>query len=210
MMQIIECEQGSEEWHRARAGIPTASMFATVMASGRGGSDSKTRRKYMRRLAGEIYTGEVADGFSNGHMERGNAMEPEARRAYAFVADVDPTQVGFIRNGAKGASPDSLIGNNGVLEIKTKLPELLIECIEADVFPTEHRAQCQGVLWVAEREWIDIAVFWPRMPLFVKRAYRDEAFIRKLSEEVDLFNEELAAVVERVRRHGIEPARAAA
>lgn len=210
MMQIIECEQGTSEWHLARAGIPTASMFATVMASGSGGGESKTRRKYLHQLAGEIITGEPTDGYSNAHMERGKALEPEARRTYAFMADADPQQIGFIRNGQKGASPDSLIGSDGSLEIKTKLPELLIDCLLSDTFPAEHRKQCQGVLWVAEREWIDLAVYWPKMPLFVKRAYRDEKLIREIAEAVDKFNEDLAAVVDRIRRYGVEPARIAA
>lgn len=200
-IQIINCPQGTEEWLAARAGIPTASMFATVMASGRGGGESKTRAKYMRQLAGEIITGRPMESFSNAHMERGHVMEPEARDLYAFAADVAPEQVGFIRNGQKGCSPDSLIGENGMLEIKTKLPDLLIECLERDDFPPEHQAQCQGSLWVAEREWIDLVVYWPEMPVFIKRAYRDEAYIATMAEAVDKFNEELAALVERVRAY---------
>lgn len=210
MMQIVDCEQGSPEWFAARAGMPTASEFSTILASGRGGGDSKMRRTYMRKLAGEIITGLPAESFSNGYMERGKAMEDEARRAYAFIADVDPQQVGFIVNGPKGCSPDSLIGSDGALEIKTKAPHLLIDVLEADVLPPEHKAQCQGVLWVAEREWIDLAVYFTGMPLFVKRATRDEEYIRKLAAEVDAFNEELARVVEKVRRYGQTDVRAAA
>ena len=152
MMQIIDCEQGSPEWFAARAGIPTASQFATVMASGRGGAESKTRRTYMLKLAGEIITGDPMDSFSNAHTERGHEMEPEARNFYAFRHDVDPQLIGFIRNGNAGASPDSLIGENGLLEIKTKLPHLLIDVTLRGEFPTDHKAQCQGQLWIAERE----------------------------------------------------------
>lgn len=200
-IQIIDCEQGTEAWFAARAGIPTASMFSTVMASGRGGGESKTRAKYMRQLAGEIITGKPMEGFSNAHMERGHVMEPEARDLYSFATDTTPEQVGFIRNGNKGCSPDSLIGENGMLEIKSKLPDLLIECLDRDDFPPEHKAQCQGALWVAEREWIDIVVYWPAMPVFIKRAYRDESYIATLSKSVDTFNEELAALVARVRSY---------
>lgn len=197
-MQIIECEQGTEEWFRARMGIPTASEFATVMAKGEG----KTRRTYMLKLAGEIITGQPMESYNNVHMERGKALEEEARDLYAFMYDAAPEQVGFIVNGQKGCSPDSLLGSTGMLEIKTKLPHLLIETILADKFPAEHKAQCQGALWVAEREWIDIAVYWPGLPLFVKRATRDEPYIKVLSEEVDRFNADLADVVESVRRLG--------
>ena len=200
-IEILNCEQGTDEWFLARAGIPTASQFATVMASGRGGGESKTRAKYMRQLAGEIITGKPMEGFTNAHMERGHAMEPEARDLYSFATDTAPQQVGFIRNGQKGCSPDSLVGTNGMLEIKTKLPDLLIECLERDDFPPEHRAQCQGALWVAEREWIDIVVYWPEMPVFIKRAYRDETYISNMAAAVETFNAELAELVERIRAY---------
>lgn len=121
-LRILEVEQGTAEWLAARAGLPTASEFSTILAKGKDGGASKTRRSYMMRLAGEILTGEVAETYSNGHMERGKVLEPEARNLYAFQADVDPEQVGFIINGSKGCSPDSLIGSDGALEIKTKLP----------------------------------------------------------------------------------------
>lgn len=200
-MKIIDCEQGSEEWFRARAGMATASEFSTVMAKGEG----KTRRTYLYKLAGEIITGQPTESYSNAHMERGKVMEDEARDFYAFMYDAEPERVGFIVNGSAGCSPDSLLGTDGMLEIKTKLPHLMIETIIADKFPAEHKAQCQGALWVAEREWIDIAVYWPGMPLFVKRATRDDLYIKTLSDEVARFNEELAAVVAQVRRYGKQP-----
>jgi hypothetical protein len=203
---IYDCEQCTPEWYAARAGIPTASEFATVMASGKDGGASVTRRKYMLELAGQIITGEVAESYSNAHMERGKVMEDEARDYYAFMFDAEPTRVGFIRNGMKGCSPDSLIGNDGMLEIKTKLPHLLGEVILADKFPAMHVAQCQGALWVAEREWIDIECYWPKMPVFVKRAPRDEAYIKTLATAVDRFNDELAEIVHRIRAYGKAPA----
>lgn len=201
MMQVVDCDQGTPEWHAARAGIPTASMFGTILAKGRGDAASKTRATYMRKLAGEIITGEAMESFSNEHMERGKVMEAEARDLYAFAHDVDPEQVGFIRSGQKGCSPDSLIGSAGACEIKTKLPHLQIEVLERGTLPPEHKAQCQGVLWVAEREWIDFVSYWPKMPLFVCRVTRDEEYIADLSDAVDAFNEELAQLVERVRAY---------
>jgi hypothetical protein len=198
-LKIIQVEQGSSQWFKARAGMPTASMFKTVMASGRGGGDSKTRKIYMLKLAGEIITGEPMESYSNEHMERGKVMEDEARDLYSFMTDADPERVGFIVNGQKGVSPDSLIGDKGMLEVKTKLPHLMLEVLLADEFPAEHKAQCQGALWVAERDWIDIAVYWPKLPLFVKRAYRDEKYIREMADAVDLFNDELAATVAKIR-----------
>lgn len=196
MIEVIACEQNSDEWIRARLGIPTASKFATVMAKGQG----KTRNEYMRKLAGEILTGEPMEHFSNQHMERGHEMEPEARDLYAFMHDCEPELIGFIRNGPKGCSPDSLVEANGMVEIKTKLPHLQIDCLLAAKLPPEHKAQCQGALWVAEREWIDFVSYWPKLPLFVVREYRDEDYIANLSSEIDRFNDELAEMVERIRR----------
>ena len=196
MIERFDMEQGSEEWFEARRGIPTASEFATVMAKG----DGKTRRTYMLKLAGEILTGRPAEQFTNAHMERGHEMEPEARSLYALQMDKDPELVGFLRNGRKGCSPDSLIGANGMLEIKTKLPHLLIDLLDRDRFPPEHVAQCQGALWVAEREWIDLAVYWPGLPLYVSRQFRDEAYIANLSSEVDRFNEDLDVLVAKIKR----------
>lgn len=201
MIQIFDMEQGSTDWHIARAGIPTASMFSTVMAKGEG----KTRSKYMRVLAGEILTGEPAETYSNAYMERGKAMEDEARETYAFIHDVEPVRVGFVRNGQKGASPDSLIGMNGGLEIKTALPDIQIDRLERDRLPPEHVAQVQGNLWTAEREWWDFVSFWPKLPMLRVRAYRDEAYIKTMSDEIDRFNDELVALVERIRRYGAAP-----
>ena len=195
MMQIHDMEQGSAEWFAVRLGIPTASQFATIMAKGRGGGESKTRQTYLYKLAGEILTGEPMDNFTNHHMERGHEMEPEARNYYSFMRDVEPLQVGFITNGPKGCSPDSLIGGDGMLEIKTKLPHLMLAILEADTFPAEHRAQCQGQLWVAERDWVDLVCYWPKMPPFIKRAYRDDTYIAEIAAAVDQFNDELAALV---------------
>ena len=202
MPEILTCQQGSDEWLQARLGIPTASCFATVMAKGKGGGESKTRLTYMRKLAGEIITGQPADHFTNHHTERGHEMEPEARNIYAFMHDCEPELVGFIRSGPKGCSPDSLVNANGMVEIKTKLPHLQIECIDCGSVPAEHKAQCQGNLWVAEREWIDFVSYWPGLPLFVVREHRDEEYISKIADAVDQFNDELAALVERVRAYG--------
>lgn len=202
MMQIVECAQGSPEWFRARMGLVTASEFKTVIAVKKEASEKVTRRTYMLKLAGEIITGEPMESYSNSHMERGKVMEEEARDYYAFVNDVEPTRVGFIKNEKAGCSPDSLIGPIGMLEIKTALPHILADKLLRDDFPPEHKAQCQGALWVARREWIDITIYYPKMPKLIKRAYRDEVYIADLERAVDQFNSELHETVERIRRLG--------
>lgn len=206
MIQVFEMDQGGDEWFQARLGIPTASKFATVMAKGEG----KTRSEYMRKLAGEIITGEVTESFSSTHTERGKEMEDEARQTYAFINSVEPHLVGFLRNGNKGASPDSLIGENGGLEIKTALPHIQIDRLERDRLPPEHKAQVQGNLWISEREWWDFVSYWPRLPMLCVRVYRDEEYIKTMSDEIDRFNDELAALVERIRAYGQEDKREAA
>ena len=195
MIQIHDCEQGSEIWFRVRMGMPTCSEFATVMANGKGGAESKTRRTYMLKLAGEIITGEPMESYTNANMERGKAMEGEARDLYVFMADADLQRIGFVTNGPKGCSPDAFIGDSGMLEIKTAFPHILIPHLLKGEFPPEHQAQCQGALWVCEREWIDLVIYWPKMPLFKMRAHRDEAYIKTMAAAVDQFNAELQTLL---------------
>jgi hypothetical protein len=197
---FVHVEQGSPEWFQARLGIPTASCFAQVLAKGEG----KTRKTYMMKLADEAVSGEPMESFTNGHTERGNEMEDEARLFYAFMHSCQPYRVGFVRHDGvrAGCSPDSLIGDDGLLEIKTKLPHLLAECRLSGKFPAEHKAQCQGALWITGRKWIDLAIYWPKRPLFVIRAERDEDYIAKLAEEVSNFNYELEQVITKLRACG--------
>jgi hypothetical protein len=203
MLEIFaDIEQGTDAWRQTRCGLPTASAFSMILAKGQG----KTRRSYLNRLAAEIITGEPLESFSNQSMARGNAMEGEARDYFSFLMDIEPRQIGFIRNGRKGCSPDSLIGNDALLEIKTQRGDLLIETLMKDEFPPEHKAQVQGQLWIADREFCHLIVYWPGMPPFIKRAHRDEAYIAELSAAVDQFNDELDAVVERINAYGLERA----
>jgi hypothetical protein len=202
MIEVITCEQGSPEWFKARLGLPTASEFKTVMAKGEG----KTRRAYMLKLLGELLTGESEDSYSNAHMERGKAQEPEARDLYSFHRGVEPELVGFIKSGPKGCSPDSLIGKNGMLEIKTKLSHLQLDVLLANRLPPEHVAQCQGNLWVAEREWIDFCSYRPKLPLFVIRVFRDDTYIRKMAAEVDAFLAEMNELMAKVSEYTIAEA----
>lgn len=200
---ILTCEQGSPEWYVARSRIPTASQFSTVLAKGEG----KTRRSYMLKLAGEIITGEPMENYVSADMERGKVMEEEARDLYTLLSDDPVTRVGFAVNaaGTAGCSPDSLVGDKGMLEIKTQRADLLIATILAGKFPSEHIAQCQGSLWVLEREWADLFIYWPKVKPFMRRIYRDEPYIINLAIEVGRFNEELAEMVEAYRGYGTAP-----
>lgn len=196
---IYDCAQGSEEWLMARLGVPTASRFSDVLAKGQG----ITRKKYLLTLAGEAITGDLSESFSNKHTERGHAMEDEARQAYAFARDVDPQAVGFMRRGRIGASPDSLIGDDGLLEIKTKLPALQLEVLERGSLPPEHKAQVQGQLLVSGRAYCDFVSYWPKLPIFITRVERDEPYIKALDQALSDFIGELD---EYINRYGVKAA----
>jgi hypothetical protein len=193
MIEIFDCVQGSEEWFRVRLGTPSASEFHSVLAKGEG----KTRKTYMYKLIGERLTGEPQDAFQTVHTERGKIMEAEARGLVLFDYP-DVQLVGFIRKafagGYVGCSPDALIGTDGMLEIKTKLPHLQIAVIREDRLPPEHVAQCQGALWVSGRKWIDFVSYWPGLPIFKKRVEPDPEYFKALDAALVAFLMEMADV----------------
>ena len=200
-VELLDLEQGTEAWFQVRAGLPTASEFATVQARGKDGGESVTRRSYMLKLAGELLTGLPApEGYRNADMDRGHDQEAEARSLYAFTYE-PVTRIGFIRNGRKGASPDSLVGSAGGLEVKCAIPSVQIDRLLKGRVPPEHVAQVQGNIWVSEREWWDFMSYCPGLPPLIVRAPRDEAYIAQLSKAVDAFNSELDAVVASIRSY---------
>ena len=197
--EILTMEQGTDEWHAARLGIPTASSFSAILASGRGGSPSKTRQTYLYKLAGERLTGQPAENFTTPAMERGHALEAEARALYEFSEGGTVEQVGFMRNHRAGASPDGLVGDDGLLEIKTCAAHILIGHIEANRPPPEHAAQVAGQMWVAERAWCDLYLYCPGLPPFRSRITRDDEYIDNvLAPGVQRFNDDLDALVARL------------
>ncbi len=197
-MEILTMEQGTEEWHLARAGIPTASEFSNVMMqTGPRGGIPKWRETYMRRLVGELITGKPEETYRSAEMERGHAMEDEARDHYCYLKDAKVERVGFVKNFGAGASPDSLIGTDGLLEIKTNKPSVLIAVHEDAVLPSEHVDQVQGQLWITQRKWCDYFCYWPGMKPFLVRALRDERRIAELKVGVAKFLDEMRLRYER-------------
>lgn len=191
MQVITNIEQGSADWLALRLGIVTASELDCLLVNGKGEAGfGAAAFTYMDQLIGERITGEAADPFQgNRHTERGHELEGVARGLYEARTDATTEQVGIILNHGIGYSPDALVGSSGLTEIKTKLPKLQVGVILAGEVPKEHVAQCQGGLWASEREWIDFISYWPGMPLFIKRAHRDEALIDKIAERVRTFYE---------------------
>lgn len=196
-IEVFDCEQRSPEWYQARLGIPTTSEFKTVL---RDVNTSKTYNDYIRKLAGERITGDPANRYSNANMQRGNDMEAEALDKYIFLTGNKVDRVGFLKDTKlrAGCSPDGLIGKDGMVEIKTAEPHVLIEYILTDKFPAEHVAQCYGGTFISGRQWTDIAIYWPKMPLFVKRLHRNDQYNAELLTAVNRANREIDKLVQTI------------
>jgi predicted phage-related endonuclease len=152
----------------------------------------------MYKLAGEIISGQMQENFTTPAMERGHIMEVEARNLYEFETGNQVEQVGFILNNGIGCSPDGLIGDDGMIEIKSKAPHILIDVLLKDGMPPEHVAQVQGQMMVSERSWCDFVAYYKGMPIFIKRIYRDDEYIAGLNDKLSIFNEELKDLVSEV------------
>lgn len=175
------------------------SRVKDLMVNGKSESGFGTSAiSYMHELIGERITGQPTTWSGSTHTERGHELEPVARELYQERTGNTVEQCGIIINHGAGYSPDGLIGDDGSVEIKTKLPKYQVEVLLAGEIPKEHVAQCQGGLWVSEREWIDFISYWPGMPLFVKRAYRDEKMISLIAERVEAFYAEMERRMNRV------------
>lgn len=191
--------QGSPEWLQARCGNATASEFASILAQGQ----RKMRTGYLGRLVAERLTGKPFEMYRNAHMDRGTEQEPFARMAYEARTGNLVELAPFIKHPtlAAGCSPDGLIDANGGGEFKCVLPTVQLDTFLAGGYPSEHKAQVQGNLWITEREWWDFASYCPdykadRLRLYVHRVYRDEGYIKKLEAEVRGFLNEVDQMVE--------------
>lgn len=194
--EIIDCVQGSPEWFEAKRGLPSSSRFKDILAQGKG----IMRYTYMKQLAGEIITGVSMKTYTNEKMERGTEQEPDLRNRYAFERDVDIVQVGFIKMNPKlcvcGCSPDGLVGDDGMVELKSAEPTVLIDILRGGKPPPEHLPQVMGGLWITGRRWCDLVIGWPKMPMARFRIDRDDAYIANISAEVKRFNADLKVLVE--------------
>jgi len=202
-MKIIECDQGSPEWLMARLGKVTASCFGDALAQNRQKTGvGVTSLKYMRKLIAERLSGEVQDSYTNAVIDRGSEVEQEARDYYEKLNGVLVTQVGFVEYSEDvGASPDCLMGDDGMGEIKCPNSSTHIEYILADRLPTVYVPQVQGGMWVCERQWCDFVSFDPRVkqrPYFCKRVFRDEEYIKDLESKIAIFVAEMKRTIEKL------------
>ena len=205
MLEIFkELVQGTEEWLQLRAGIVTASEFSQVLAKGKGKTkegepkESKTRRTLMLKKAGERITGDPMDTYSNKHMERGTEQEGVARDLYVVHSGNVVTECGFMKNGNVGCSPDGLISDDGLVEIKSRLAHIQADSLLKDAVPRENIAQIQGGLWISQRKYLDYVSYCPGMPLFIKRIEPDLIYQENLKQELQAFETELSEIVKQL------------
>jgi putative phage-type endonuclease len=186
-----EIIQGSVEWLKIRCGKVTASHAKDVMAGGQG----KTRKSYMMKLLAEIDSGVPQETYKNGAMEWGTETEPEARLFYEERNLINVKQVGFVElNGNIGCSPDGLVGDDGLIEIKCPNTATHLGYILSGKMPTEYVKQVQFQLWVTERKHCDFVSYDPRSksrPFWSIRVERDDTMITKIKTETEIFVSEL-------------------
>ena len=190
-------EQGTDEWFAARIGKVTASRVADIIAKTKTGYSS-SRDNYMAQLICERLTNQKADGFTNAAMQWGTETEPLARISYEVAQNVLVDEVGFVPHPKilmAGASPDGLVGDNGLLEIKCPNTATHIDTLLSETVPGKYNTQMQFQMACTDREWCDFVSFDNRLPtelqLFVKRVPRDNVFIRLIEGEIVQFIAEL-------------------
>ena len=191
-------EQGSDAWKNMRCGRVTASRITDVTAKIKTG-ESADRRNYRAQIVTEILTGEpAADGFTNEAMRWGTEQEPFARAAYEVLTGCMVDQVGMVLHptiARAAASPDGLVGDDGLVEIKCPNTATHLDYLLAGVVPAKYQPQMLWQMACCERDWCDFVSFDPRLPdhlqLFVKRFHRDDVRIDAITSEVESFLREV-------------------
>jgi putative phage-type endonuclease len=196
--------QGSDAWFQSRMGKVTASRVADVIAKTKTGY-STSRDNYMAQLVCERMTNTVAESFTNSAMQWGTETEPLARAAYEAHADVLVDEVAMITHPtieAAGASPDGLVGDDGVLEIKCPNTATHIDTLLTQTVPGKYITQMQWQMACTGRKWCDFVSFDPRMSdglqLFVKRVDFDPVYVAMLEKEVVQFLTELDGKIKKL------------
>ena len=190
-------DQGSEAWFQVRVGKVTASRVADILAKTKSGY-STSRDNYMAQLVCERLTNQKAESFTNAAMQWGTETEPLARAAYEALHDVLVDEVGFVPHPSiqmAGASPDGLVGEDGLIEIKCPNTATHIDTLLTQTVPTKYFTQMQFQLACTGRKWCDFVSFDNRLPdklqLFVKRVPRDDTYIKLMESEIVQFIAEL-------------------
>lgn len=205
-------EQGTEAWHAQRLGKATASRIADIMAKTKNGWGA-SRANYAAELVCERLTGTRTEGFTNAAMAFGTENEPLARAAYEFRHDVTVELASFIdhpRVAMSGASPDGLIGDDGLIEIKVPNSATHIQTLLGDSIPEKYRLQMAWQMACTGRRYCDFVSFDPRLPeemrMFVQRYERDDIMIRELETAIEIFLGEVDDTIKRLRNQYAEAA----
>lgn len=190
-------EQRSPEWYAARLGKVTASRIGDLMARTKTGYGA-SRANYMAELVCERLTGVKAEGFTSAAMQWGTDQEPAAKAAYSFMTDNAVEEVGFVEHpniAMAGASPDGLIGTDGLIEVKCPNSASHIDMLISGSIDGKYLLQMQFQMACADRAWCDFVSFDPRLPpemqLWIKRVDRDQKKIDEIHGEVIAFLVEL-------------------
>lgn len=194
-------EQGTDEWRMQRLGKVTASRIADLMAKTKSGV-AASRGNYQAELIAERLTGTFEEGFKSAAMERGNEVEAEARIAYEFFKNVTVQETGFVDHPTiqmSGASPDGLIGDDGLFECKCPNTKTHIDTLLGKNIKGNYYKQMQWQMACTGRQWCDFVSYDPRMPehlqLFVERVERDDKFISEIEAEVIGFLAEIEMTI---------------
>lgn len=197
-MKIIEVVQGLPEWFSAKCGVPSASNFDKIVTAA--GKPSKQCQKYLYRLAGETITGVPEETYQSPAMLRGVEIEASAREMYQFVTGREVKEVGFcIADDGYGCSPDGLVGDDGLIEIKCPIMSTHISYLLANALPVEYKQQLQGQLLVTGRKWCDFVSYYPGLKPLIIRTMRDEAFLKALQIELEVFVNGLKDLIKKIR-----------
>ena len=194
-------EQRTPEWFKERLGVPTGSNFGKILTGT--GKRSDQRWAYMYKLAAEEIFQEREETYRSDDMNDGIEYEPEARAVYAMNNEIEVIVPGFKfhASGIYGCSVDGLIGTSEEpLEIKCPKRTTHIATLHEAEMPIKHVPQVQGHILVYEKPWCDFFSYYPKLPEFQIRIYRDEEYCKKLDHEITVFNEELQALIEKVRQ----------
>jgi putative phage-type endonuclease len=198
-------EQRTEDWFEARLGRVTASRTADVMAKTKTGY-SASRANYMAQLITERLTGRSESGFSSAAMQWGTETEPQARAAYELMTGRNVVEVGFVQHPVVldfGASPDGLVGDDGLIEIKCPNTATHIETLLNEKVPSKYNIQMQVQMLCTDRAWCDFVSFDPRltgdMAFWMKRVERDDKLCKEIEAEVVKFLAELGQKLDQLR-----------
>jgi len=178
-----DIEQGTDEWHDLRRGVITASAVKALITPLGKTANNANSRTYLHKLLAERITGESDPSYYNEDMARGHMLEPYARDLYSrHRAPV--TECGFITREFSGCvlgySPDGLVGNDGLIEIKSRLAKHHLSSLLLNEVPDEYMLQIQTGLAVTGREWCDYISYTPGLPFFYMRVFPDSIMIAQL------------------------------